>query len=406
MESYYKILGVSDSANQLEIKRAFKRLAVRYHPDKNPDSQVAEENFKRINTAYQVLSDESSKAQYDLRRMNREYEQQFRANPTARSTTAKHRDPRYQQRKPPFGAAKSTTPRYSKQEDEKKGIMWTVSMFAIIIVLFSIGFSINAYLNHLDAEAIRLSQEELQSRLKKNMSAAAFDSLIHENGQILRTKGGYSKEMYDFDLKVKRKLKARAHEAFHNKDYELAMSFFQLWQRVMPDDDIDLTSRMIETHKHLGQYEEAFAGLRKMILNEESEVFAYAEMGAIYANYLKDFPKAIACYDTASNYILAGYKQQFGDAYAIMLDPRRIPELQYEVYLEKGKLHLAQREYREAILACSWASFIRSQKHDAYFIKGNAELGAGNRSQACQDWQQAVSLGNLEASSALGLNCR
>lgn len=64
-EDYYSLLGVNKSASQADIKKAYRKLAVKYHPDKNPDNKEAEEKFKQISEAYQVLSDEDKKARYD-----------------------------------------------------------------------------------------------------------------------------------------------------------------------------------------------------------------------------------------------------------------------------------------------------------------------------------------------------
>ncbi len=62
---YYKVLGVNKSASQDEIKKAFRKLAVKYHPDRNPGDKSAEEKFKEINEAYAVLSDPKKKEEYD-----------------------------------------------------------------------------------------------------------------------------------------------------------------------------------------------------------------------------------------------------------------------------------------------------------------------------------------------------
>ncbi|HEC34045.1 MAG TPA: J domain-containing protein [Chloroflexi bacterium] len=64
-KDYYRILGVSRNASQKEIKRAYRRLARQFHPDVNPDDKAAEEHFKEINEAYEVLSDPQKRAQYD-----------------------------------------------------------------------------------------------------------------------------------------------------------------------------------------------------------------------------------------------------------------------------------------------------------------------------------------------------
>ncbi len=62
---YYEVLGVSKGADQSEIKKAYRKLAIKFHPDKNPDNKEAEEKFKEAAEAYEVLSDSDKKARYD-----------------------------------------------------------------------------------------------------------------------------------------------------------------------------------------------------------------------------------------------------------------------------------------------------------------------------------------------------
>ena len=61
---YYEVLGLSKGATDDEIKKAYRRLAKQYHPDMNPGDKVAENKFKEVNEAYDVLGDQDNKAKY------------------------------------------------------------------------------------------------------------------------------------------------------------------------------------------------------------------------------------------------------------------------------------------------------------------------------------------------------
>lgn len=71
MTDYYKILGVSEDADAKEIKVKYRKLAMKYHPDRNPDDKKAEEMFKTISEAYEILGDENKRKEYDENRNNK-----------------------------------------------------------------------------------------------------------------------------------------------------------------------------------------------------------------------------------------------------------------------------------------------------------------------------------------------
>ena len=64
-DDYYKVLGISRNATDNDIKKAYRKLAMKYHPDKNKGDKKAEDNFKKIGEAYGILSDKNQKEKYD-----------------------------------------------------------------------------------------------------------------------------------------------------------------------------------------------------------------------------------------------------------------------------------------------------------------------------------------------------
>ncbi len=90
-KNYYHILGLGPAATVTEVKTAYKRLALKFHPDKNPDNPRAEDQFKLVNEAYQVLSNARRRATYDFKRQQEQRQRQ----------PAAYHEPRYHHTRAP-----------------------------------------------------------------------------------------------------------------------------------------------------------------------------------------------------------------------------------------------------------------------------------------------------------------
>lgn len=83
MSDYYKILGVTKDSNQIQIRKAFRKLALQYHPDKNKNSEESKQKFMEIVKAYEILSDEKARERYDSNTANNKNIQKFNWTPPA-----------------------------------------------------------------------------------------------------------------------------------------------------------------------------------------------------------------------------------------------------------------------------------------------------------------------------------
>jgi len=83
VSDYYKILGVTKDSTQIQIRKAFRKLALQYHPDKNKNSEESKQKFMEIVKAYEILSDEKSRERYDSNTLNNKNIQKFNWTPPA-----------------------------------------------------------------------------------------------------------------------------------------------------------------------------------------------------------------------------------------------------------------------------------------------------------------------------------
>ncbi len=110
-KDYYKILGVSKSTNAEDLKKAYRKLARKYHPDVNPGNKTAEAKFKEINEAYEVLSDPDKRNKYDTLGPN--WQEQFGASPGSSASRARSY--------PPPAGGRTTAGGYNIDMDDPTG---------------------------------------------------------------------------------------------------------------------------------------------------------------------------------------------------------------------------------------------------------------------------------------------
>ena len=150
IKNFYALLGVSSTASQEEIKLAYRKLAKRFHPDRNPGDKQNEERFKEISEAYNVLSDEENKKKYDLK-----------FHYTSNSRSEKKYNPGQTQREPPKFRVKKERPPTAA---EKRATRW---IFGSVIV-FVVAITVMIILNPEDDESSKMKALMYQQDLAEN----------------------------------------------------------------------------------------------------------------------------------------------------------------------------------------------------------------------------------------------
>jgi curved DNA-binding protein CbpA len=172
MKSYYEILGIESKADSKTIKSAYKKMAFRHHPDRNPDDSAAETRFKLINEAYQTLSDPQKRYIYDLKLAGQWHEPDFQQT---EQTPRPQRPYRYQTYTR-YNYRNENRPRYVRKVHVPLAYrLKAYGVTALFLILFWLGLSaFSRYTIHHKAEELF---EESTSYLKTGNYELAFYKL-------------------------------------------------------------------------------------------------------------------------------------------------------------------------------------------------------------------------------------
>ncbi|MCU0394116.1 MAG: DnaJ domain-containing protein, partial [Thermoflexibacter sp.] len=134
MKDYYYILGVQSSASNEEIRKAYRKLSLKFHPDKNEGDKFFEDRFKEIQEAYEVLVDEARRKIYDANFKNREKQYDQTENPentTNQSNTQQNQKNTKTEKIALFGKILTIV-------QKQKYLIWFVGIIIIILFFFNL----------------------------------------------------------------------------------------------------------------------------------------------------------------------------------------------------------------------------------------------------------------------------
>lgn len=227
MADHYETLGIPRFSPIADVKRAFKQLAMRYHPDRNPDSPEAEERFKLLGQAYEVLSDPAAKELYDQKLRNiLLYWAQAMREAEQEQQPPRHRDPRYRPSKPP-----GYRPEPARKEPRKLKYLYAyvfggMGVYLYLALLFAQFMDRQAALAFLDEAKVYYFEQHSAPAAAERL-ARAFE----KNEELAEAHYLYAKILYE-----------------HYKNYQKALHHIGLALTYREEETPEETYRLLRGH--------------------------------------------------------------------------------------------------------------------------------------------------------------
>ena len=402
MVDFYQILGVPQSAGSTRIKEAFKRLALTYHPDKNPGNSFAEEKFKQVNEAYQTLSNPEKKAKYD-----------FIFQYSSKSTVSSQ--PQHTYSSPTKGFSKRVYRPFQTKSNPYGRYEFGWTYFKHQILAFSFVFVVAIFV--LAFQAFYNRQVEIANEHKAQIMKEKY-----EYAMILFDDGWYKPSLDsivnlikefpgEYQLRHQREEMVKAVEylaenQLRNRDYQRALNNFRIVDEFQTYTNFNTQYYIAKSYQGMGNYQEAANVLEFMLITDYQNIELKVELATLYREVLGQPDKALQYLASAKDKIKQIMEITYGKAYELVANPRNTPDSYYDVYFNSGLTNQKLDNHEEAIKDFNWAVFFRPNNPAPYHFRGLSFIDQNRRDRACNDWIKSVQLGIEESEELIRNYCR
>ncbi|MDH5399429.1 MAG: DnaJ domain-containing protein [Cyclobacteriaceae bacterium] len=390
MKDYYAILHVSKVASYEEIRKSYKKLAVTFHPDKNPGNSFAEEQFKLINEAYQVLSDEGKRNTYDFMVYHKAADKYHQKKPTGDTPVNSQRSSAkknpYQNRPP--------QPKRSYYIIDKE--YYRVQKIILIIFFTMLGM---AYLLNLgkhyvielrekaELEAIRMSLDSVYGEFEAtnySLSLNILSALLDRN--ILNRDIYQTKDSLVFELRKK------AVTSFREENYDQSATLLGIvvnYELPMEESTLQMLS---ESYIKSGKNEKAVQLLKALLREKPDNMELMIRLSKILFEEQGNVAEASFHLDRVKDLYRQLQIRIYGKAFELVMVPETTPEIYYELFYLRAQVNMSLNDFEEAYTDCNWAIFLRPERPDAYLWRIESGIQTGMLSRVCNDLKRAQEL--------------
>ncbi len=397
MADYYQLLGIRQDATPTEIRSAYKRLAMLYHPDRNPGNAEAEELFKLINEAYHVLADPTKKVFYDAGISYPKHTHHSSAHDTSAYWKQYHRQ-RYEQWRQTQQSTYTFDKRYFRIQALAIGVFLVIAGFCFAVI------NVIEYVHeHNMAETHRYNLA-LISQVNGLFSSGKQEEAIHRIRKI------QEEEPLDFifaytEDSLLSALRKQAHHEFETFEFEKAREHFKLLQRFEEPTSMLTLQRIAECDYYTGQFEASLVSLKELLTLQPRNIELIYRIALIYQDDVKDLDQALYYLSLGRKNFKEHMTRLYGEAFEIIMDPRYVHDIYVDIFNRRAAVNLALKKYEDAEKDCSWSILLRPKQANVYYNRSVAALQTGNTSRLCEDLEKASALGHTNASKLRKKHC-
>jgi len=398
--TFYEVLGVSRFASDDEIKKAFKTLAKKYHPDKHPGEKFYEEHFKKINEAYQTLSNPQARQRYDLRinytQSTPPPRQQYKQGTDQQRRTSQQQAP-YTNYKKPKANNRSTE---SQKKLNKYYVYIGIGAFVFILGCAWFYNFMNEYASkEYYAEGLKEEQRgnnvEAMGYFFSSLEKDLNNPKVNEKVGDIYTKlaQNNSLELFYFDLELQKK----------NVDASLDEESANLYRRMRSIDSLAAMyyNRAFENYE--SEEDKRRVGLKRvrtdLKIGNFTEAMVAASQISNYADTKRD--DSVLYYQAEINFQMKNYteaRRQYTSFYGLHTNSS-------DAMIRAALCHYNENNEDFAIGQLNKVIARFPEKGEAYYFKGEIARRNQDSTSACTLFYQADSLNVLAAKPAIYKYC-
>ena len=392
MQDYYELLGVNRTASQTQIKVAFKKMAMRYHPDRNPGNKEAEETFKLLNEAYHTLSDSTKRARYDSRfyiiteELNDAYWQEVKYK-------------RFQQWK----KAQDNRYRLDKNYFKIQGLAFLVFL-VISGFCFAVINTAHYYVRQQQMEKWRANSQKLEQ-----VNGLFGEGKFHDAFSMITLME--EKDPLDFRFGFVRDslvaaLRKQADHEFNGKNFTKAVTHYLVLKNYEHPVRYETLENLSMCQYYLGNYKESLEALKHLHNQQPGDLGLVYKIAAINLEKLDNPQEALHYYTMGKKLFKDNLSRVYGSAFQIVMNPQDAPDIYLSIFKGRALTNIKLGHYKDAITDCNWAIFLRPTDGESYYLRAIASINSREYVSVCDDITKAKQFGSVPATVIGKQYCR